>query len=161
MGFDFSQFYNCEKSAAVYVPPLEWNAKKDGDWEIHCPLVALAGDSVQDPNWLAGVGLQRGWNSAMDCAFYADNLYNNISFNGRPPLISEPIEAPIEWSQHLDNMMSLMQTLGIASREGRLSSEMDVGTLDEKGPVVVQIKRKMMARNTEPLIPAYVPQVAP
>ena len=45
MAFDFSQFYNCEKSAAVYVPPLSWNAAKDGDWEIHCPLVALAGDA--------------------------------------------------------------------------------------------------------------------
>lgn len=32
MGFDFSTFYNCEKSAAVYVPPLDWDVKKDGEW---------------------------------------------------------------------------------------------------------------------------------
>lgn len=32
MGFDFSEFYNCEKSAACFVPPLEWNSEEDGEW---------------------------------------------------------------------------------------------------------------------------------
>lgn len=32
MGFDFSEFYNCEKSAACFVPPLNWNADEDGEW---------------------------------------------------------------------------------------------------------------------------------
>ena len=32
MGFDFSEFYNCEKSAACFVPPLEWDQDKDGEW---------------------------------------------------------------------------------------------------------------------------------
>mmetsp|Transcript_11026 Transcript_11026/g.26239 ORF Transcript_11026/g.26239 Transcript_11026/m.26239 type:complete len:552 (+) Transcript_11026:366-2021(+) len=161
MAFDFSQFYNCEKSAAAYVPPLSWNLAKDGEWEIFCPLVALAGDAVTDPNWLLGVGLQRGWNSAMDSVFYADNLYNNVSFNGRPPSKTDPMLEPTEWSQHLDNLMSLMQLLGNAAREGALSNEMDVGTFDERGPVVVQIKRELMARNIEPPVPAYVPNVDP
>jgi hypothetical protein len=32
MGFDFSEFYNCEKSAAAFVPPLDWDIEKDGEW---------------------------------------------------------------------------------------------------------------------------------
>ena len=32
MGFDFSEFYNCEKSAMAIVPPLEWNKDQDGEW---------------------------------------------------------------------------------------------------------------------------------
>lgn len=32
MGFDFSEFYNCENSAACSVPPLDWDEDKDGDW---------------------------------------------------------------------------------------------------------------------------------
>jgi hypothetical protein len=32
MGFDFSEFYNCEKSAACFVPPLEWDLDNDGEW---------------------------------------------------------------------------------------------------------------------------------
>lgn len=32
MGFDFSEFYNCEKSAACSVPPLNWDADEDGEW---------------------------------------------------------------------------------------------------------------------------------
>uniref|UniRef100_A0A6U5N5H5 Uncharacterized protein n=1 Tax=Grammatophora oceanica TaxID=210454 RepID=A0A6U5N5H5_9STRA len=97
----------------------------------------------------------------MDSVFYADNLYNNVSFNGRPPSVKEPIEEPVEWSQHLNNLMGLMQTLGNSAREGKLSAEMDVGTLDSRGPVVVQIKRKLMARKIEPPVPAYTPSVEP
>ena len=32
MAFDFSEFYNCEKSAAFFGPPLDWNVEKDGEW---------------------------------------------------------------------------------------------------------------------------------
>lgn len=32
MGFDFSEFYNCEKSAACMVPPLTWNTDVDDEW---------------------------------------------------------------------------------------------------------------------------------
>lgn len=32
MGFDFSEFYNCEKSAAFMAPPLTWNTDEDGEW---------------------------------------------------------------------------------------------------------------------------------
>ena len=111
--------------------------------EIHCPLVALAGDAVADPNWLLGVGLQRGWNSALDAVFYADNIYNNKTFNGKPPSMEEPIEGPIEWAEHMDNMMNLMQKLGNASRDSKLSEEMDTGMLEERGPVVVQMRRQL------------------
>lgn len=161
MGFDFSEFYNCEKSAACFVPPLNWNADEDGEWEIHCPLVALCGDSVADPNWLLGVGLQRGWNSALDATFYADNVYNNKTFNGKPPSKDEPITEEIEWSQHMDNMMNLMTNLGNAARESKLSEEMDTGMLEEKGPVVNQIRRALQGMKVEAPVPQYLPPVEP
>ena len=89
------------------------------------------------------MGLQRGWNSALDAVFYADNVYNNKAFNGKPPSKDEPITEEIEWSEHLDNMMNLMTKLGNNSRESKLSDEMDTGMLDEKGPVVSQIRRQL------------------
>lgn len=119
--------------------------------------MALAGDSVADPNWLLGVGLQRGWNSALDAVFYADNIYNNKTFNGKPPSLEEPIMKEVEWSEHLDNMMNLMTTLGNASRDSKLSDEMDTGMLDEKGPVVVQIRRQLASRKVEAPVPQYLP----
>ena len=79
----------------------------------------------------------------MDAVFYADNVYNNKTFNGKPPSNEEPITEEIEWSEHLDNMMNLMTKLGNASRDSKLSDEMDTGMLDEKGPVVVQIRRQL------------------
>ena len=161
MGFDFSEFYNCENSAACSVPPLDWNSEEDGDWEVHCPLIALAGDSVADPNWLLGVGLQRGWNSALDACFYADNVYNNKSFNGRPPDADEPIDGPVEWSEHLDNLANLMTNLGNSSRDGKLSEEMNSGMLDEKGPVVLQLARFLSSREVDAPVPQYLPVVEP
>jgi len=161
MGFDFSEFYNCEKNAACFVPPLEWNVETDGEWEIHCPLVALCGDAVADPNWLLGVGLRRGWTSAMDACFFADNVYNNKSFNGKPPSLENPITEPIEWSEHMDNIMNLMQKVGNASREGKLSEEMDTGMLNTKGPVVQQIRKKLKSNKVEPPVPTYLIPVSP
>ena len=35
MGFDFSEFYNCEKSAACFVPPLTWDKDVDDEWVRH------------------------------------------------------------------------------------------------------------------------------
>jgi len=161
MGFDFSEFYNCEKNAACFVPPLEWNVDTDGEWEIHCPLVALCGDAVADPNWLLGVGLRRGWTSAMDACFFADNVYNNKTFNGKPPDLDNPIAEPVEWAEHMDNMMNLMQKVGNASREGKLSEEMDTGMLATKGPCVQQIKKKLKSSKVEPPVPPYQIPVSP
>lgn len=148
-------------SSNIYIYVSCFNPSPKNTQEIHCPLVALAGDAVADPNWLLGVGLQRGWNSALDAVFYADNVYNNKTFNGKPPDKDEPIEAPIDWSEHMDNMMNLMQQLGNASRDSKLSSEMDTGMMNEKGPVVVQIRRQLKARNVEAPVPQYLPDVAP
>eukprot|EP00980_Cylindrotheca_fusiformis_P006059 scaffold1305_cov112-Cylindrotheca_fusiformis.AAC.1 len=161
MGFDFSEFYNCEKNAAAFVPPLDWDVDRDGEWEIHCPLVALCGDAVADPNWLLGVGLRRGWTSAMDACFFADNLYNNKSFNGKPPDLDNPITDPVDWSEHMDNIMNLMQKVGNASREGKLSEEMDTGMLAAKGPVVQQIKKRLKSQKVEPPVPTYLIPVSP
>lgn len=57
--------------------------------------------------------------------------------------------------------MSLMQCLGNAARDGALSSEMGVGALDHRGPVMMQIKRQLQALKFEPPVPAYVPVVEP
>jgi hypothetical protein len=161
MGFDFSEFYNCEKNSAAMVPPLDWDLDRDGEWEIQCPLVALCGDAVADPNWLLGVGLRRGWTSAMDACFFADNIYNNKSFNGKPPDLENPITEPVEWSEHMDNILNLMQKVGNASREGKLSEEMDTGMLSSKGPVVQQIRKRLQSQKQEAPVPAYLIPVSP
>jgi hypothetical protein len=107
------------------------------------------------------VGLQRGWNSAFDAVFLADNLYNTKTFNGEPPNVEEPMKGPVEWGDHLDNMTNLMTKLGNNARESKLSPEMDTGLFDEKGPVVAQIRRQLKARNIEAPCPAYLPPVEP
>lgn len=122
--------------------------------------MALAGDAVADPNWLLGVGLQRGWNSALDGTFYADNIYNNKSFNGKPPNVESPMTEPVEWSEHLDNIMNLMTTNNYNSRESKLSDEMTTGMLSAKGPVVAQIKRFSGGSKDAP-VPQYLPPVDP
>jgi len=144
MSFDFSTFYNSPKSAYMNVPPMTWDSGKDGEWECGTPLVALCGDAVADPFWLAGVGLQRGWTSGMDAAFYADNLYNNISFIGKPAQDpNDPIETPVDWTQHMDHLNDLAVKLSDASRNGALSAELGSGLLDDKGPIVQQIRKKL------------------
>jgi len=160
MAFDFSEFYNCEKSAAFSAPPLSWDVEKDGEWEVQCPLVALCGDAVADPNWLLGKGLQRGWNSALDACFYADNIYNNQSFNGKPPNLDEPIGSPIEWTNHLENLSNLIDICGTSSRESKLTKEMASGTYSEGGPVNIQISRVLKLRNIE-WTPQYLPSTEP
>jgi hypothetical protein len=107
------------------------------------------------------VGLQRGWNSALDACFYADNVYNNKSFNGKPPSIDEPIESPIGWESHLDNLSNLMTKLSNNSRESKLSAEMNSGMHDEKGPVVLQIQKLLAARDCDAPVPQYLPVVEP
>ena len=160
MSFDFSEFYHAEKSAAVNVPPLEWDVDNDGEWEVPVPLVALAGDAVADPNWILGVGLQRGWTSALDACFYADNLYNNKTFIGKPHVDDDPVETPVEWDQHMDNIANLIMKVSNASREGKLSPEMGTGMLDEKGPVVKQIRKVLAAKKLD-YVPQYQCQVEP
>ena len=110
---------------------------------------------------MLGVGLQRVWNSALDACFYADNIYNNKTFNGKPPSLEDPIEGPIEWSAHLDNITNLMTTLGNNSRNSKLSAEMNSGVLDKGGPVVNQITRYLKSRNIEAPEPQYLPVAEP
>jgi hypothetical protein len=61
----------------------------------------------------------------------------------------------------MDNMMNLMTKLGNNSRESKLSEEMDTGMFDEKGPVVVQMRRQLKSRNVEAPVPPYLPPVEP
>lgn len=58
-------------------------------------------------------------------------------------------------------MMNLMTTLGNAARESKLSEEMDTGMLEEKGPVVNQIRRALQGLKVEAPVPQYLPPVEP
>jgi hypothetical protein len=97
----------------------------------------------------------------MDACFFADNIYNNKSFNGKPPDLENPITEPVEWSEHMDNILNLMQKVGNASREGKLSEEMDTGMLASKGPVVLQLRKKLKSSKVEPPVPPYLIPVSP
>jgi hypothetical protein len=61
----------------------------------------------------------------------------------------------------LDNLMNLMTTLGNCARDSKLSPEMDTGMLDDKGPVVNQIRRSLKGMKVEAPVPQYLPPVDP
>merc|ERR1712232_1294686 len=54
-----------------------------------------------------------------------------------------------------------MNKLGNNSRDCKLSEEMNSGTLDEKGPVVLQLARFLKSRDVDAPVPQYLPVVEP
>merc|ERR1712178_265858 len=119
MAFDFSEIWKCKKNFAVNLPPLDYNAEVQGDWtgrELVAPI-GLVGDAVTEPFWIAGVGLQRGWNGVMDRCYLIDNLYN-LTFSGSP----DPIQ-PTSWEDHMARIQSMIPILYDYSHDGRMTKE--------------------------------------
>lgn len=139
MAFDFSEIWKCKKNFAMNLPPLDYDAEVQGVWsgkELVAP-VGLVGDAVTEPFWIAGVGLQRGWNGAMDSCYLIDNLYN-LSFSGAP----DPIE-PTTWENHMARMQSMIPTLYECSHDGRLTREGLQGEHLDGGVVMQKLNKKL------------------
>ena len=83
MAFDFSEIWKCKKNFAFNLPPPGYDTETHGPWSgtSLVPPIGLVGDAVTEPFWIAGVGLQRGWNGVMDACYLIDNLYN-MNFSG-------------------------------------------------------------------------------
>lgn len=139
MAFDFSEIWKCKKNFAVNIPPLDYDVGAQGDWagrELVAPI-GLVGDAVTEPFWIAGVGLQRGWNGIMDACYLIDNLYN-LTFSGAP----EPIE-PTGWEDHMVKIQHLLPALYECSHDGRMTKEGLQGEYSDQGVVMMQLNKQM------------------
>lgn len=138
MAFDFSEIWKCKKNFAFNLPPLDYDAETQGPWtgrSLVAPI-GLVGDAVTEPFWIAGVGLQRGWNGAMDACYIIDNLYN-LTFSGG----CEPIETT-SWNDHFARLQDMLPTLYDCSHDGRLTKEGLQGEHADQGVVMTQLNRQ-------------------
>lgn len=139
MAFDFSEIWKCKKNFAANLPPLEYNAEVQGHWqgrELVAPI-GLVGDAVTEPFWIAGVGLQRGWNGVMDSCYLIDNLYN-LTFSGSP----DPIK-PVSWEEHMNTIQSMIPTLYECAHDGRMTKEGLQGEYLDGGVVMQQLNKQL------------------
>eukprot|EP00931_Biecheleriopsis_adriatica_P050713 TRINITY_DN2938_c0_g1_i1.p1 TRINITY_DN2938_c0_g1~~TRINITY_DN2938_c0_g1_i1.p1 ORF type:complete len:793 (-),score=191.70 TRINITY_DN2938_c0_g1_i1:160-2538(-) len=138
MAFDFSEIWKCKKNFAFNIPPLDYNAEENGPWTgtSLIPPIGLIGDAVTEPFWIAGVGLQRGWNGIMDACYLIDNLYN-MTFSAGP----EPIPAST-WNEHLQRLQSIIPTLFEYSHDGRMTKEGLQGEHADQGIVMTQLNKQ-------------------
>ncbi|CAJ1344623.1 unnamed protein product [Effrenium voratum] len=139
MAFDFSEIWKCKKNFAFNLPPPGYDAEKQGPWAgtSLVPPIGLVGDSVTEPFWIAGVGLQRGWNGLMDACFLIDNLYN-MSFSGE----LEPAETT-SWNEHVQRLRNMIPVLYDCSHDGRMTKEGLQGEYADQGVIMTQLTRQM------------------
>ncbi|CAK8986003.1 unnamed protein product [Durusdinium trenchii] len=139
MAFDFSEIWKCKKNFAFNLPPPGYDADVHGPWTgaSLVPPIGLVGDSVTEPFWIAGVGLQRGWNGAMDACYLIDNLYN-MSFSGE----SEPLEIT-SWNEHVQKLQAMIPKLYDCSHDGRMTREGLQGEHADQGVVMMQLNKQM------------------
>jgi hypothetical protein len=138
MAFDFSEIWKCKKNFALNLPPLDYDAEASGPWvgKSLVPPIGLVGDAVTEPFWIAGVGLQRGWNGIMDACYIIDNLYN-MTFSGGP----EPVKES-SWNEHMEKLQSMLPTLYDCSHDGRMTAEGLRGEHDDQGVVMTQLNKQ-------------------
>merc|ERR1719420_155417 len=139
MAFDFSEIWKCKKNFAFNIPPLEYLVELHGEWigKSLIPPVGLVGDAVTEPFWIAGVGLQRGWNGVMDACYVIDNLYN-MTFSGEPDAI-----APTTWDEHVQRLQNMLPLLYDCSHDGRMTKEGLQGEHSDQGIVMTQLARQL------------------
>jgi len=138
MAFDFSEIWKCKKNFAFNLPPMGYNTEVHGPWsgKSLIPPIGLVGDAVTEPFWIAGVGLQRGWNGAMDACYLIDNLYN-MNFSGGP----DPLETT-SWNEHVQKLQSLIPVLYDCSHDGRMTKEGLQGEFADQGVVMAQLSKQ-------------------
>lgn len=137
MLFDFSEIWKCKKNFAVNLPPPDYDVERDGPWTGHelIPPIGLVGDAVTEPFWIAGVGLQRGWNGLMDACYIIDNLYN-MTFSGDHTTIESP-----SWDDHMERVQGVLPKLHEYAHDGRMTKEGLQGEHADQGPVMVQLRK--------------------
>jgi len=139
MAFDFSEIWKCKKNFAFNLPPPTYDVEAFGPWSGSklVPPIGLVGDAVTEPFWIAGVGLQRGWNGLMDACYLIDNLYN-MSFSGEV----DPMETS-SWNEHVQRLQCLIPKLYDCSHDGRMTREGLQGEYADQGVVMLQLNKQI------------------
>ncbi|CAE7555429.1 Gars1 [Symbiodinium pilosum] len=138
MAFDFSEIWKCKKNFAFNLPPMDYDSEVQGPWTGRSlvPPIGLVGDAVTEPFWIAGVGLQRGWNGVMDACFLIDNLYN-MSFSGSPdPALTT------SWNEHVQKLQTMVPVLYDCSHDGKMTKEGLQGEYADQGVVMTQLNKQ-------------------
>ena len=140
MAFDFSEIWKCQKNFAFNLPPVGYDTETLGPWSgtSLVPPIGLVGDAVTEPFWIAGVGLQRGWNGVMDACYLIDNLYN-MSFAGEEPEGSQTTS----WNEHVQRLQGMIPKLYDCSHDGRMTREGLQGEYADQGVVMTQLNKHM------------------
>jgi len=121
------------------LPPPDYDVDVHGEWMGRrlIPLVALVGDALLEPFWPLGLGLKRGWQAIMDTCYAVDNLYNKEAFRERKG--KEP--ESWTWDDHYEALAEqVAQNFELCNRL-KVSEELGKGAYDEKGPVIMQLKK--------------------
>eukprot|EP00434_Breviolum_minutum_P031179 symbB.v1.2.027574.t1/scaffold2839.1/size69180/4 len=139
MAFDFSEIWKCKKNFAFNLPPPGYDTETHGPWSgtSLVPPIGLVGDAVTEPFWIAGVGLQRGWNGVMDACYLIDNLYN-MNFSGE----QEPSQTS-SWNEHVQRLQGMIPKLYDCSHDGRMTREGLQGEYADQGVVMQQLNKQM------------------
>ena len=139
MAFDFSEIWKCKNNFAFNLPPPTYKSQEHGPWSgaSLVPPIGLVGDAVTEPFWIAGVGLQRGWNGVMDACYLIDNLYN-MNFSGE----AEPLETT-SWNEHVQKLQTVIPKLYDCSHDGRMTREGLQGEHADQGVVMLQLNKQM------------------
>lgn len=143
MAFDFSEIWKCKRNFAVNLPPLGYDIELHGEWSGTdlIPPIGLVGDAVTEPFWIAGVGLQRGWNGIMDACYVIDNLYNM-------ELATQKEHSPSSsWDEHMARIHNVLPLLHECSHDGRMTKEGLQGEYADQGPVMTQLNKQ--SKDTE------------
>ncbi|CAE6955787.1 Gars1 [Symbiodinium natans] len=138
MAFDFSEIWKCKKNFAFNLPPIGYDTEVHGPWtgRTLIPPIGLVGDAVTEPFWIAGVGLQRGWNGVMDACYLIDNLYN-MSFSGGP----DPVETT-SWNEHVQKLQGMIPVLFDCSHDGKMTKEGLQGEYADQGIIMTQLNKQ-------------------
>eukprot|EP00438_Fugacium_kawagutii_P033130 Skav217302 [mRNA] locus=scaffold1466:306679:325933:+ [translate_table: standard] len=145
MAFDFSEIWKCKKNFAFNLPPPTYDTQVHGPWTgtALVPPIGLVGDAVTEPFWIAGVGLQRGWNGVMDASYLIDNLYN-MSFSGDVDALELT-----SWNEHVQKLQQVIPKLYDCSHDGRMTREGLQGEYADQGVVMMQLNKQMKDSDAE------------
>lgn len=141
MAFDFAECWHTKKSMSYNMPPADYNVEEHGPWmgKKLLPLVALAGDSLLEPFWPQGLGLQRGWQAIMDTCYAVDNLYNRQMFATQ--LQKAPDE--VTWDEHYQALTDQIDQNYEYCNRLTVCEEFGKGEYADNSLVIQQLNKKL------------------
>lgn len=153
MAFDFAECWNTRKSIAFEYPPYGYSVAESGSYRGRkpYPVVALAGDSLLEPFWPMGLGLKRGWHAIFDTCWAVDNMFN--------PECSQRMlkKEDVSWEEHYEAMTEQVTRNLEFCKRLMVTDDLAKGAYNEKGPVILQLKKKFKDAET----PMFLAEIDP